>query len=64
MEQATKEQIAKTLAALPDEDKAALLAATTEQLDEMVHELKSQEAADINNKGRDWQIAYLLGLTI
>jgi hypothetical protein len=31
-----------------------------QELDEMVHELKSQEASGINNGGRDEQLAYLL----
>jgi hypothetical protein len=31
------------------------------ELDEMVHDLKGKEAADINNSGRDCQIAYILG---
>lgn len=31
-----------------------------EDLDELVHELKSQEASGINNGGRDEQVAYLL----
>lgn len=32
-----------------------------EELDEMVHDLKGEEAAEINNGGRDAQIKYLLG---
>lgn len=31
-----------------------------QELDEMVHDLKSQEASGINNGGRDAQLAYLL----
>jgi len=32
-----------------------------EELDEMVHDLKSKEAAEINNGGKDAQINYILG---
>lgn len=32
-----------------------------EALDEMVHDLKGEEAAAINNGGKDAQIAYILG---
>ena len=32
-----------------------------QDLDEIVHELKSQEAAEINNAGKDAQITYILG---
>lgn len=38
-----------------------LLAMSEEDLDELVHDLKGEEAADINNQGRDAQIAYILG---
>jgi hypothetical protein len=34
---------------------------STEDLDEMVHEAKAEEASEINNKGREAQIAYLIG---
>lgn len=34
---------------------------TEEELDELVHELKGQEAAEINNSGKETQIAYILG---
>ena len=34
---------------------------TDEQLDEIVHDLKSTEAADINNRGRNAQIEYIIG---
>ena len=33
---------------------------TTEELDELVHDLKSGEASDINNAGLDAQLAFLL----
>ncbi len=32
-----------------------------EALDELVHDLKGQEAANINNAGREAQLAYLNG---
>jgi hypothetical protein len=38
-----------------------LLAMSEEDLDELVHDLKGEEAAAINNQGRDAQIAYVLG---
>jgi len=38
-----------------------LLAMSEEDLDELVHDLKGEEAADINKQGRDAQIAYILG---
>lgn len=38
-----------------------LAAMTEEQLDELVHDLKGEEAAEINNQGKDAQIAYILG---
>lgn len=34
---------------------------STEDLDELVHEAKAEEASAINNGGQDDQIAYLLG---
>ena len=34
---------------------------TTEQLDELVHEEKAQEAATVNNGGKEAQISFLLG---
>lgn len=34
---------------------------TQDELDEMVHEAKAAEAAEINNQGREAQIAYLQG---
>ncbi len=34
---------------------------TEEELDEMVHDLKAQEAAEVNNQGREAQISYILG---
>lgn len=40
------------------EDLEALI---EEDLDEVVHEAKAKEAADINNKGRDAQLRYLFG---
>lgn len=35
-------------------------AASQDELDEMVHELKAEEAASINNGGREAQLTYLL----
>ncbi len=32
-----------------------------EDLDELVHDLKGQEAAAINNQGKEAQISYILG---
>jgi hypothetical protein len=37
-----------------------LLEMSEEDLDELVHDLKGEEAATINNQGRDAQIAYIL----
>ena len=34
---------------------------TEEDLDEIVHDLKAGEAAEINNQGKDAQIEYILG---
>ena len=31
-----------------------------EELDEIVHDLKSEEAAEINNQGKEAQIEYIL----
>ena len=33
---------------------------TEEALDEIVHDLKAGEAAEINNQGREAQISYIL----
>lgn len=33
---------------------------TEEELDEIVHDLKAGEAAEINNQGKDAQIEYIL----
>lgn len=38
-----------------------LLAMSEEDLDELVHDLKGEEAAAINSQGKDAQIAYILG---
>lgn len=38
-----------------------LLELDEEELDEMVHDLRGKEAADINNGGRDAQVNYILG---
>jgi hypothetical protein len=38
-----------------------LEALSEEELDEIVHDLKGEEAAAINNSGKDEQIAYILG---
>ncbi len=32
-----------------------------EDLDDLVHDLKGQEAAAINNQGKETQISYILG---
>ena len=34
---------------------------TEEELDEIVHDIKGQEAAEINNQGKEAQIDYLMG---
>lgn len=34
---------------------------TEEDLDELVHDLKGEEAAEINNQGKEAQIAYIMG---
>ncbi len=34
---------------------------TEEELDDLVHDLKSQEAATINNAGKEAQINFILG---
>ncbi len=34
---------------------------TEEELDEIVHDLKAEEAAEINNQGKEAQIEYILG---
>jgi len=38
-----------------------LMGISEEDLDELVHAPKGEEAAAINNQGRDAQIAYILG---
>lgn len=38
-----------------------LQAMSEEDLDELVHDLKGEEAAAINNQGKDAPIAYILG---
>jgi hypothetical protein len=38
-----------------------LEAMTEEDLDEIVHDLKGEEAAEINNRGKDAQIEYIMG---
>jgi hypothetical protein len=42
-------------------ERAELTQMSEEELDELVHDLKGEEAAEINNSGRDAQIAYILG---
>ncbi|MGO9621598.1 MAG: hypothetical protein ACLPT6_09355 [Desulfobaccales bacterium] len=32
-----------------------------EELDEIVHDLKAEEAAEINNRGKEAQIDYIMG---
>ena len=43
-----------------EEERAAMLLMSQEDLDEMVHEAKAGEAADINNSGKEEQVKYLL----
>jgi hypothetical protein len=38
-----------------------LMVLSEEDLDELVHDLKGEEAAAINNRGREAQVAYILG---
>ncbi len=44
-----------------DYSREQLEAMTEEELDEIVHDLKAEEAAEINNQGKDAQIDYILG---
>lgn len=41
-------------------NKEDLLALSEEELDELVHDLKGQEAAEINNQGKEAQVDYIL----
>lgn len=41
--------------------RAELEQLSEEELDELVHDAKGAEAAEINNQGKEAQIAYLLG---
>jgi Glu-tRNA(Gln) amidotransferase subunit E-like FAD-binding protein len=43
-----------------DYTREQLEAMTEEELDEIVHDLKSEEAAEINNRGKEAQIQYIL----
>ena len=43
-------------------DRAELEQKTQEELDDLVHDAKGEEAAEINNQGKEAQIDYLLGL--
>ncbi len=43
-----------------DYTREQLEAMTEGELDEIVHDLKSEEAAEINNQGKDAQIEYIL----
>jgi ribosomal protein L29 len=43
-----------------DYTREQLEAMSEEELDEIVHDLKSEEAAEINNQGKDAQIQYIL----
>ncbi|MFZ5451488.1 MAG: hypothetical protein ACOZF2_06415 [Thermodesulfobacteriota bacterium] len=43
-----------------DYTREQLEAMTEEELDEIVHDLKAEEAAEINNHGKDAQIEYIL----
>ncbi len=44
-----------------DYSREQLEAMTEEELDEIVHDLKAAEAAEINNQGKEAQIDYILG---
>ncbi len=44
-----------------DYSREQLEAMTEEELDEIVHDLKAEEAAEINNQGKEAQIDYILG---
>ncbi len=44
-----------------DYTREQLEAMTEEELDEIVHDLKAEEAAEINNQGKEAQIDYILG---
>jgi ribosomal protein L29 len=44
-----------------DYTREQLEAMTEEELDEIVHDLKAEEAAEINNQGKEAQITYILG---
>jgi hypothetical protein len=44
-----------------DYTREQLEAMTEEELDEIVHDLKGEEAAEINNQGKDAQIEYIMG---
>jgi ribosomal protein L29 len=43
-----------------DYTREQLEAMTEEELDEIVHDLKAEEAAEINNQGKEAQIDYIL----
>jgi ribosomal protein L29 len=43
-----------------DYTREQLEAMTEEELDEIVHDLKAEEAAEINNRGKDAQVEYIL----
>lgn len=45
----------------PSGSPRGLLALSQDELDEMVHDLKGQEASEMNNQGRDAQLAYIAG---
>jgi ribosomal protein L29 len=42
-----------------DYSREQLEAMTEEELDEIVHDLKAEEAAEINNRGKEAQIQYI-----
>jgi hypothetical protein len=44
-----------------DYTREQLEAMTEEDLDEIVHDLKAEEAAEINNRGKEAQIEYIMG---
>ena len=59
--EASPEELTRREAAFRQEEMDDLEQKTEDELDELVHDLKSQEAAAINNQGKEAQIAYILG---
>lgn len=46
---------------LRDAERCMIRRTPVSEIDVMVHDLKSEEASDINNRGKEAQIEYLLG---